>query len=170
MICVSGRGCLSVMLCVCVCTMCRAFGLWDCPYVPFLLSSQTCNTVFLASWARACRTSSGLAQLIPEFSENSRVRVAADHWPVSLLWHPNFRLALLAPRCPRCVLHALDETTVPNLLIILCSNCPCCVYTQRCSDDVLVALCGPAKPNAWNESGIEFAAFNLFVSDFRIYN
>ena len=79
--------------------------------------------------------------------------------PVSLLWRPNFRLTVLTLRSPRCAFNALDETTVPDFLIILCSNRLCCVYIQCCSDDVLVALCGSSKPNAWNESGIELAVF-----------
>ena len=98
----------------------------------------------------------------------SRVCVPANHWPVSLLWHPNYRLALLAPRCPWCAFHNLDESSVPTVLIILRSNCPSNENTQRCSDDLLVTLCGSSKPNAWNESGLEFAAFSLFVSNFRI--
>ena len=61
-----GRGWLSVLLYFSVCTVCHAFGLWDCPGLPLLLSAQTCNTVFLASWACACRASCGLAHLIPK--------------------------------------------------------------------------------------------------------
>ena len=64
--------------------------------------------------------------------------------------------------------NALDGSTVPDFLIIFCSNYPCCVYTKRRSDNVFVALCGSFEPNVWNESGIEYAAFSLFVSDFRI--
>ena len=147
---------------------CHGFRLWDGPGLPLLLPFQTHNTVFLASWACACRTSCGLAHLIPEISENSRVGVPTDHWSMPLFWHPDFRLTVLSPRCPRCTFHTLDETTVPDFLIILCSNRRCCVYTQCCSDDVLVALCASSKTNAWNESGIEFAAFSLLVTDFRI--
>ena len=155
--CGSARVCLGVLYCFCVCPRCHTFGLWECPCFPFLLSSQTRNTSFLAAWACACRTTSGLAQLIPEFSENSRARVPADHWLVSFLWHPNFRLALVA-----------HEATVPNVLVVLCSNCLCCENTQRCSNNVFVALCCSSKPNAWSKSGIEFAALSLFISDFRI--
>ena len=52
---------------------------------------QTRNAVFLAPWACACRTSCGLARLIPKFPQDSCVRVRADHWPVSHFWHPSFR-------------------------------------------------------------------------------
>ena len=128
-----------------------------------LSQAPTCNTVF-ASWACACL----LAPIVPEISENSRVGVPTDHWSMPLFWHPNFRLTVLKSRSPRCAFHALAEVTVPDYLIILCSNRPCCVNTLCCSDDVLVALCGSSKPNAWNESGIEFAAFSFLVSDFRI--
>ena len=54
--------------------------------------------------------------------ENSRVCVAADHWPVSFFWHPNFHLAFLASRCPWCSSRAPDEVTVPDLLIVPCSD------------------------------------------------
>ena len=78
--CGTGRGCLSVLLYCSACTVCHAFGLWDCPGLPLLLSAQICDAVFLASWACACRASCGLAHLI---SEISCVRVPTDHWPVS---------------------------------------------------------------------------------------
>ena len=80
-------------------------------------------TLFLASWACACRASCGLAHLIP--SEDSCVGVPTDPWSVPLFWHPNFRLTVLTPRCPRCAFHTLDETVFqipdrsslePNLL------------------------------------------------------
>ena len=67
-----------------------------------------------------------------------------------------------------CASHTLDEATVPDFLIVLCLGRSCCVHTQCCSDDVLVALCGSSMPNTCNESGIEFAAFGFLVSDFRI--
>ena len=88
----------------------------DCGDVLFqipLVVSGTQHCV-LASWACACHTSCGLAQLIPESFEDFCGRVPANHWLVSLFWHPNFR--------PQCALDTLEETTVPNLLIILCSN------------------------------------------------
>ena len=95
---------------------------------------HACNAVFLASRACACRASCGLAHLVPEVSEYSRVGVPTDHWSMPLFWHPDFRLTVLSPRCPRCTFHTLDETTVPDFLIILRSNRPCCVNTLCCSD------------------------------------
>ena len=80
-------------------------------------------------------------------------RIIQGFLSVSLFWHPNIRLAVFTPRCPRCALHTLDETSCSELLIVFCSHRP---------------LCCSSKPNAWNESGIKFAAFSLFVSDFRI--
>ena len=125
--------------------LCRdsGFGLWD--GLPLLLPVQRCNTVFLASWACACRTSCGLAHLIPETSEISCVGVPTDHWSVPFFWHPNFRLTVLSPRSQRCALHTLDETTVPDFLIVLRWNRPCCVHTLCCSDNVLIALCGSSE-------------------------
>ena len=49
------------------------------------------------------------------------------HWSMPLLRHPNFPLTVLSTWCPRCAFHALDEATVPDCLIILRSNRPCCV-------------------------------------------
>ena len=158
-------GCLVAFQCLYHVSCVRVVG-W--PGLPLLLPVQTCNTVFLASWACACRASCGLAHLVPEISENSRVGVPTDHWSMPLFWHPNFRLTVLSTRCPRCTFHALDETTVPEILIILRSNRPCCVTTLCGSDNVLIALCGSFKPNPWNESGIEFAASSVLVSDLRI--
>ena len=147
---------------------CHGFWLLDGPVLPLLLPEKTCNIVFLASWAYACRASCRFAHLVPEVSEHSRVSIPTDHWSMPLLRHPNFRLTVLSTWCPRCTFHALDEATVPDFLIILRSNRPCCVNTLCCSDNVLIALCGSSKPNTWNESGIEFSAFGFLVSDFRI--
>ena len=109
---------------------CRAFGLWDGPGLPLLLPVRTCNTVFLASWACSCRASCRLANPVPEIFENSRVGVPTEHWSMLLFWHPDFRLTVLSPRCPRCTFHSLDEGTVPDFLIILRSNRPCYVPSQ----------------------------------------
>ena len=97
----------------------HAFGLWEGPGLPLLLSVQTCNTVFLAFWACACRTSCGLAHLIPEISENSCVGVPTGHWSVPFFWHPRLCLDDLSPRCPRCAFHTLDKTSVGDFLIVL---------------------------------------------------
>ena len=108
--CGTGRSCQSVMLYFCVCIVCHAFGLWDCPGLPLLLSAQTCNTVFLESAAHS-------AVLSISFPKSLRILVCVQ--PIGGLCRS---LDCLFPRCPRCACHALDETTVPNFLIILCSN------------------------------------------------
>ena len=132
---------------------CRAFGLWDGPGLPLLLPVQTCNTVFLASWACACRASYRLAHPVPEISENSRVGVPTDHWSMPLFWHPDFRFD-----CPL----TSGAHGVPFILLMraLFPDFPDHYSLEP------TLLC--SEPNAWNESAIEFAAFSFFVSDFRI--
>ena len=159
-------GCLVAFQCPYHVSCVRVVG-WSWSSTP-LCRFRHATLCVLASWACAWRASCGLAHLVPEISENSRVGVPTDHLSMPLFWHPDFRLTVLTPRRPRCTFHTLDETTVPDTLIILRSNRPFCVNTLCGSDNVLIALCGSSKTNAWNESGIVFAAFSVLVSDLRI--
>ena len=56
-----------------------------------------------------------------KISENCRVGVPTDRWSMPIL-HPDFRLTVLSPLCPRCTFHTLDETPDPDILIILRSK------------------------------------------------
>ena len=136
---------------------------------PLILSTQTSNIVFVSLWAYTCRTSCGLAHIVPELSEIPCVRVPSDQRSVSFFWHSEFRATFVCSRVPRCSSHSLDEISIPDFLGRSLHGLTLAVYTPSAVPTICSSL-SVALPSQmpWMNRESNLLRSGLLVTDFRI--